>query len=203
METLDPLIDHLMEQEWVQSRSCIPTDLARQLAQEIQDFETTGRLHAATIGQGKEQHHNTTVRQTQIAWFDPQDLTPTQSQLHELLDAIRQRLNQTCFLSLVDFECHYAVYPPGAFYERHLDQFRGDVRRTISFTLYLNESWDQQEGGALRLYLDNDQTVDVWPEMGTFSMFLSAKLEHEVLPTQRTRYAVVGWMKTRGSGVLR
>lgn len=206
METLDRLIDNLMDQQWVQTQDYIPTELVHEIAEEVRSFETSGKMRTAAIGQGDDQHNNDTVRQTLIAWLDPENLTTTQQKWYDFIQTTIQRLNETCYLSLVDFECHYAVYPPGAFYERHLDQFRGDTRRTISFTLYLNEDWNQEDGGALRLYLEsgdgNETFVDVWPNNGTFSMFLSSALEHEVLPTQRTRYAVIGWMKTRGSRLI-
>jgi SM-20-related protein len=43
--------------------------------------------------------------------------------------------------------------------------------------------------------------VDVVPEAGTLVLFMSARVEHEVLETLRPREAVVGWFReTRGRG---
>jgi SM-20-related protein len=39
---------------------------------------------------------------------------------------MRLALNARLFLGLFDFEAGYAVYPPGGFFTRHVDSFRGD-----------------------------------------------------------------------------
>jgi SM-20-related protein len=97
----------------------------------------------------------------------------------------------------VDFEGHYAIYPPGARYERHRDRFRDDDARVLSCVLYLNDAWHASDGGALRLYLPHDETLDVLPEAGTFVAFLSAELDHEVRPASRERAAITGWFRRR------
>jgi SM-20-related protein len=90
---------------------------------------------------------------------------------------------------------HYAVYPPGKFYQKHLDSFQGSNRRKISFVLYLNQDWQTEQGGQLRLYLEDDQIKDVNPEGGTLVCFVSSELYHEVLITTQTRYSPTGWMR--------
>lgn len=200
---LDDIIDVLSEQQWALTKAWIEPDLARELYEEAHQLYVSGAVRSASIGQGAQQLNDHTVRKTQIHWFEPDNLTSVQAKFCERMKQLQERLNQTCYLSLVDMECHYTLYPPGAFYGRHLDQFRHDKRRTISFLYYLNEDWSAEEGGALRLYLNDSEEsyVDVLPEAGTFVMFQSGALEHEVLPTERIRYGVVGWMKTRGTGL--
>jgi hypothetical protein len=103
------------------------------------------------------------------------------------------------------------------FYGRHFDRDPDDVggstcRRKISLLLYLNdETWDaKRDGGVLRAYLPAEEKTpkrsssdgkgsvvssyhDITPKGGTLVLFDSASVEHEVLPTHRERWAVVGW----------
>ena len=91
-------------------------------------------------------------------------------------------LNRAFFLGLEDYESHFALYPPGAFYQKHLDRFRDDDRRTLSAVFYLNADWQPEQGGALRLYPEGGGELDVLPTAGTLVLFMSAELPHEVLP---------------------
>lgn len=101
------------------------------------------------------------------------------------------------------------------FYGRHFDSSPEDestCRRKISLLLYLNdERWDaKKDGGVLRVYLPQKKMQiatltrncnvrgeckkqDIIPKGGTLVMFDSKSVEHEVLPTQSERWAVVGW----------
>lgn len=196
---LDTLIDVLCEQRWVSTSSYFAPVLTQQLYEEAHQLYTAGHVQPASIGKGSQAQENQDIRQTYIYWFEPTHLSAVQRQLWAELEHIKERLNQTCFLNLAEFECHYALYPPGTFYRRHLDQFRSDTRRQVSFSFYLNHDWQPADGGCLRLYLnaEGSQTIDILPQANTFVLFQSAALEHEVLVTQRTRSAVVGWLKTR------
>ena len=69
----------------------------------------------------------------------------------------------------------------------------------LSVVLYLNEDWHADDGGALRIHVDDGATRDVLPEGGTLVAFLAADFEHEVLPATRPRLAVSGWFRTRES----
>ena len=96
----------------------------------------------------------------------------------------------------------------GGFYKRHYDHTADDdnneLIRKISVLLYLNDDkWDaKKDGGILRAYIkknqqnngNNDVEVqDVIPAGGKLVLFDSALVEHEVLPTYKERWAVVGW----------
>jgi len=100
----------------------------------------------------------------------------------------------------MEFEAHFAVYPKGSFYRKHLDQFRGIGNRTLTAILYLNKDWRDEYGGQLRIYTDPDNPafyVDVSPQGGTLVTFLSARYLHEVLPSTRPRKSITGWFKKR------
>jgi SM-20-related protein len=120
--------------------------------------------------------------------------------LWQALEALRLALNNTLWLGLFSFDAHYALYPPGAFYRRHRDQFRGSAAssdvRVISCAIYLNENWTLADGGALRIY-DGQRAREVPPAAGTLVCFLSERFEHEVLPATRERLALTGWFRRR------
>ena len=98
-----------------------------------------------------------------------------------------------------DFEGHYTFYPEGGFYARHLDRFHKDNGRVVSFILYLNSSWQPEHGGYLRIYSSDNSYQDVPPKAGTLVCFLSAEVEHEVLPSFSPRYSFTGWFRNRRS----
>jgi SM-20-related protein len=194
----DPLIDQLVRDGFVLAPDFLPpSDTAALLGDFLTRLEN-GEAHPAGIGQGPGYRVESDTRDDRIAWLDPARATPAQAIYWNAMDALRLRLNQTCFLGLKDHECHFAHYPPGSRYRRHLDVFLRSSRRRVSAVFYLNPDWTPEQGGQLRLYLPTDHgetTVDIWPEAGTLVLFDSRTLEHEVLPATRPRYSLTGWLR--------
>lgn len=158
-------------------------------------------FHQAGIGRGESHQIREAVRGDEVLWLEPEAPSLAQRVYLDRMADLQQVLNRTLFLGLFVYEAHFAVYPPGAFYKRHLDVFHDRGKgRTLSCVLYLNEGWTDADGGHLRLYLDSDQPtpfVDVRPEAGTLVTFLSETFEHEVLPATRERASVTGWFSVR------
>jgi SM-20-related protein len=177
-------------------------DVCRALADECRRFRNRGEFHYAAVGRGERQEVRQEIRSDIIRWLDRDDCGEWQGQYLQILDAYQQVLKRELFLPLVEFEGHCAVYPPGSFYQRHLDQFRGVGQRTVTVILYLNEQWLEEDGGQLRIYLDEagHESLDVLPQQGTLVTFLSADYWHEVLPAHRDRLSITGWFKTRPVG---
>jgi len=98
-------------------------------------------------------------------------------------------------------EFHYALYPEGTFYKRHLDTFQNDSSRKLSIVCYLNdEDWKPEYGGQLTLYLNEkgtEKALDIYPVKGRVVVFESQVLEHEVKPVKQKRLSITGWLKTR------
>jgi len=140
------------------------------------------------------------VRGDAIQWLERDDPAEAVAMLLERLDQLREALNQRLFLGLIEIEAHFAHYPTGASYRRHLDRFRSDDARTLSAVIHLGEPWRAEHGGELRLYVedpDGESSIDLPPLPGQLVLFLSGEIEHEVLPTRRDRYSVAGWMRRR------
>jgi SM-20-related protein len=178
----------------------LPPALIDLLAGECRLRQAQGLLAPAAIGRGGAQAVRQTVRGDAIQWLEPGQSACTDAYL-SAMDRLRLALNRSLFLGLEDYESHFAFYPAGAFYQRHLDRFRDDDRRTLSAVLYLNRDWLAEDGGALRGY-PGEQVLDVVPLAGRLVLFRSAELLHEVLPARRERLSLTGWFRRRGRGVL-
>jgi SM-20-related protein len=153
----------------------------------------TGRFRKAGIGKKTEKQINESIRGDLIQWVDRETASrPVAVYLQRLNDLIHY-LNQSLFLSLRDYEVHMTAYPPGSFYKRHLDQFKKDDHRKLSVICYLNDAWKAEQGGQLRMHLENGP-MDVLPTAGKLVCFRSDQIEHEVLPATRERLSLTGWI---------
>jgi SM-20-related protein len=148
----------------------------------------------AGIGKQNTLQVNESIRGDYIQWIDKKDSPAAIKAYLKKLEQLIQFLNQTLFLSLKDFEVHMTVYPVGSFYKRHLDQFKKDDHRKLSVICYLNQHWEEEHGGQLRMHLKNDNTIDVLPTAGRLVCFRSDQIEHEVLPATRARLSLTGWI---------
>ncbi|MBL7471317.1 2OG-Fe(II) oxygenase [Robertkochia sediminum] len=142
------------------------------------------------------------VRGDFIHWIPEGQAGPAEQIFFDRIGELITYLNRTCFMGILEREFHYAVYPKGTFYLRHLDTFRNDDRRKLSIVCYLNDdSWDPANGGELTLYLpgeDGEVAMDIYPLPGRVVIFESQVLEHEVKPVKAgERYSITGWLKTR------
>lgn len=161
-------------------------------------LQSTSRFRPAGIGRGARRQIVPGLRGDSICWLDADRQGGAIATVFARMDALRLLLNERLYLGLFDYEAHFAIYPPGARYARHLDQHRGESARVLSAVLYLNTGWQPDDGGALRLYVDADRRVDLAPEGGRLVVFLSERFEHEVLPAARERLALTGWFRHRG-----
>lgn len=190
------IVDDLATHGWSQQSVFIPTDLTTELAKECRKRAQCGQLELAGIGRGVAKVVHTGIRGDKIQWLESDQHVAVDRYL-ALMEHIRVAINQTLFLGLEDFEGHFALYPAGAFYKKHLDRFRDDDRRVVTCIAYLNEQWLPEQGGELRMYLDDGQTHDVVPQAGTLIVFMSAQWPHEVLPATRDRLSITGWLRRR------
>jgi SM-20-related protein len=184
----------LSQQGWSVQDNFLGTELIQQLAQECRNQHARGLLREAGVGRATQFLVDKSVRGDQIRWLEPGMSTCTDLYLEEI-DKLRLLLNQHLFLGLKTSENHFAVYGPGAFYQKHVDRFRDDDSRVISSVLYLNPDWKPEHGGELRLHL-NTQYNDIAPIANRLVLFVSADIWHEVLPTKAERLSLTGWFRT-------
>lgn len=190
---LETIADALAKQGFAIEDNFLSHQEVQDILQVFEIHQENGQFKIAGIGKSDEVLIDQSIRGDRIRWINPQDaLPPVQIFLKKINDLI-DYLNATCFLGIKDYEAHFTMYPPGTFYERHLDQFKTSGNRKISFICYLNEGWTPADGGELRLYLE-DGHKDINPIAGRLACFVSSEIEHEVLVCHRTRYSMTGWM---------
>ena len=162
------------------------------LRAELAQLDADGTLSAASIGNASARA-GTIVRGDRTAWLADASESPAEDGFRALLEALRLAFNASLYLGLFRYDGHYALYPTGATYARHVDRFANDDRRVVSIILYLNDGWLASDGGALRLHLADGATHDVLPIGGTVVAFLSDGFPHAVLAATRPRLALTGW----------
>ena len=193
------VVEQLYEKGWAILDHYVTDEFKEELLDEQQDLLRHGQYRHAGVGNGPSLFIKPEIRSDKVIWIDNQQLTPHQNTYWEIMEALRSAINQRCYLGLKSFEAHFAMYPPGSFYVRHLDQFQLVKYRIVTVILYLNEEWLEIDGGALRLYLNDDQAyekmVDFLPLGGRLVVFLSGEIPHEVLPTNKERISITGWFK--------
>lgn len=149
---------------------------------------------AAGTGNNEKLSHNSAVRSDSIYWLDRKHEDLYENEFFDRIEDFIKYLNISCYTGITGCEFHYSLYESGSFYKKHLDQFQNDSDRKYSMISYLNEGWKEEDGGQLMIHQkDKDQKID--PCNGKTVFFKSDALVHEVLPTNRRRMSVTGWLK--------
>lgn len=158
----------------------------------------------AGIGTGIQFQKNKKVRGDKIVWIKDNSFPDYLKPWRLFVSELTSHLNYEFFAGIRDHEFHFAFYPKGTFYEKHIDQFKGRNNRLFSCILYLNEFWKKGDGGELILYLENGAQEIIEPTFGKFVCFRSERFEHEVSLTQKNRFSITGWFLNypRGLGFL-
>lgn len=197
---LNEICDSLVETSWTQVPSFLPDSLALKLALRAETAFSEGAFREARIGRGSQLQDEKRIRSDEIYWLADQSDEPAEKALLETLEEFRRGLNERLFLGLSDFEVHFARYAPGASYGRHVDRFQSDDARTVSVVLYLNENWNREDGGLLNLYPEEQEPIEIVPTLGKMVCFMSAELEHEVIPSHsRPRLSLAAWFRRQKS----
>jgi SM-20-related protein len=195
------LVDGLRGSDAVRAEAAFPAPRIAALQAEAERAHAAGRFAAARVGHAR--HSDPQLRGDALCWLDGLADAPEAAALLAELDDLRIALDRALLLGLAEVEAHYARYPAGAHYARHLDRLadaqgaspatRGD--RVLSLVLYLNAGWRDADGGALRLYDAAGRGHDLLPRGGDLVAFLSDRVAHEVLPAARTRWSVAAWLR--------
>jgi SM-20-related protein len=158
--------------------------------------DSRGEFAAARIGgRGAQQRHES-IRGDFTCWLR-EPLLPMEHVLVRKMEELRLQLNREAFLGLFELELHYAKYPPGSAYARHVDQPLGTSQRRVSLALYLNPEWQRTDGGVLRIHGAKDGCIDIEPLGGRLVCFLTPGREHEVLEARCERLSISGWFRAR------
>ena len=189
------LIDSYLDDKVGISNYFLEPVLALQLKHALLSLNATQQMKSAGTGNEVVILQDKLIRSDKIYWLDRSHDNPEEKAFFVQMDAFVAFLNETCYTGITSYEFHYACYEVGTFYKKHLDQFRNDNRRAFSMILYLNENWQEGDGGELCIYQDGLAQM-IAPLFGKSVFFKSNELEHEVLETHKQRLSITGWLKT-------
>ena len=197
----EKIISGLLEDQYYIAEDFFDMEEVRQMRTILLEKYEEDNFKKAAIGNKLNETIEKTVRGDFILWLNEKDAGVAEKIFFSKINSLVEYLNRTCFLGILQKEFHYAVYPKGTFYKRHLDTFQNDDRRRLSLVCYLNdENWKPENGGELVIY-KNENGIEVpksiYPLPGRVVIFESQILEHEVKPVNTTRLSITGWLKTR------
>jgi SM-20-related protein len=201
----NPVYEQIITDISIQKYSVIDdfftSETVLKLRQSLLDKYEADRFKKAAIGNRLNETIEKSIRGDQILWIDETLANASELLFFDRINDLVTYLNKTCFMGILQKEFHYALYPKGTFYKRHIDTFQNDDRRKLSVVCYLNdEDWKPENGGELVLYLDDkesDLKKTIYPFPGRIVIFESQIIEHEVKPVETERLSITGWLKTR------
>jgi SM-20-related protein len=198
IDIYDQIADALTEKGYYIVPELLPEAMTVALSRRVtqlnsDDFQTAG------IGRKQAFQLNQQIRSDETRWLTV-DNSIDASYL-DWMSNLRTELNQRLYMGLFKYEAHYAHYAPGAYYQRHVDAFKGQSNRVLTTLLYLNPDWQTVDGGELVIYHpDTEEIIEqILPEYGKFIVFLSDQFPHQVLRANRDRYSISGWFHINDS----
>ncbi|BDQ65137.1 2OG-Fe(II) oxygenase [Shewanella xiamenensis] len=194
---LDVIADALVDKGYIFLPELVPSHISQVLLEKVRTTEIH-ELKAASIGRGAEQQLNPDIRRDRIQWLEEQH--EPDSLYLDLMMQLKDGLNRRLFMGLFDYESHYAVYQPGAFYKKHVDALKGSQNRILTTVFFLNPDWAPADCGELIIYDEADNEIErIAPKMGHFVIFLSERFPHEVTKTLAQRNSIAGWFRVSTS----
>eukprot|EP01113_Clastostelium_recurvatum_P001559 TRINITY_DN10636_c0_g1_i3.p1 TRINITY_DN10636_c0_g1~~TRINITY_DN10636_c0_g1_i3.p1 ORF type:complete len:216 (+),score=45.24 TRINITY_DN10636_c0_g1_i3:48-650(+) len=137
------------------------------------------------------------------------------------MEKLKDDLDRACSFSSSRSSTQLARYPPGGRYVRHKDAYVSSTpSRRVTILYYPNDQWKEGDGGELRIYKQappssssshsctkyylehvaeghlpsGEAYVDCAPISDRVVIFQSALIDHEVLCSHATRYALTMWL---------
>ena len=191
------LVDGLLARGYVVVEDVLDADTARAARQEAESCDERLKPTLQAL---------TGTRSDRVGWFGADELAangcPTLARLARLQRGVAAAINadgrwrETLTVPVSSMLSCYGV---GGRYRRHTDNSRNadgvcGNARALTCICYLNPDWAAEDGGALRIYDESGDSVEmITPAAGRVVVFDSF-LEHEVLEARRDRYALTFWV---------
>ena len=212
LESLDvDCVKGLMEQGYGIQENFLKGDLVKDVFRELEMIDFDGKLSSV------QQQKMTGIRSDKICWVNYEGLDrekqPGLLELFKKMISIPFELNKKCSLYLqASGSFQLASYPSKAFYKKHIDGGYDSMNngRKVTAIFYVNSEWKSSDGGQLRLYKrrpnpfqlekgaievkEDEVACDLDPVAGRLVLFRSRDIPHEVLVTNRKRFAVSLWL---------
>lgn len=198
MGEYDAIISVLNRQGWSVSDAAIAPGWCDALRGHAQELWTANCFEPGEFGLDPAGGKEPEVRGDAICWVPPGSRL-ARHPFFDWMAGLRAVLNERFAMGLRSQEFHFARYPEGRGYRKHLDQHRGSHVRKISIVLYLNEGWNESDGGELCFYQPANPDIELArfaPLNARLAVFVSGLMPHAVLPCRSTRWSVTGWLRT-------
>lgn len=143
-----------------------------------------------------------TRRISQVVYELPKFRALFWEKIYDRLPQVRQILGLDQF-AVDHAECQLTAHGDGAFFRRHCDSDgQPNAMRTVSYVYYFFHEPKGFDGGALRLFANEDAShVDLTP-LNNSIIFFSSNAPHEVLPVSvpsrkfaDSRFTINGWIR--------
>ncbi len=195
----EQIIEDLLEKQYSIVDDFFQTEEIDRLRTSLLAKYEEDQFKKSAIGNRTNELIEKAIRGDFILWMNEVEAGETEKIFFNKINNLVDYLNKTCFMGILHKEFHYAVYPKGTFYKRHLDTFQNDSRRKLSIVSYLNdENWLKTNGGELVIYKEDGSEEVIYPLPGRVVIFESQILEHEVKEVKNSeRLSITGWLKTR------
>lgn len=202
LKSMDLLVEAVADPGYGIFPDLLSPEVQQDLVQLMADKVAADTLVRAGVGVGQRVQVRSEIRSDSIFWLEADDPAESAEGWIAGMNALCEHFRRHLFLPLWSYEGHLARYPPAGFYKAHLDRHFKTLARQISVIAYLNEDWDESDGGELRLFTDIEKGIDgpfldVIPRAGTVVIFRSADFWHEVRPSKRERLSLTGWLRGR------
>ncbi len=187
----------LLSQELAETGYFICDDLLErnEVVRLINTFNTKKtELKPASIGAGLKKVVSPKLRSDKILWLDEDDLEL--KSYFSLITNIAKILKSELFLPIRQTETQMAIYEKDQFYAKHKDRHTHQGHRWVTAVYYLNDHWNLQDGGELKIYSKSDlETSKVIEPISNRLVVFFSDLEHEVQITNAPRKSFTTWFR--------
>lgn len=198
-------MQQLMQDGYCVLPGAFPVDYARRIREEIAQLHEQKQLYANAThvlfpGAAPDEptllskHH---VLETELVLSEIRDRVPTMREFFEqkvVFQSLQQALPEWLAMAGYMIKVQFNEGQGGCF-PLHFDTY-GDDGKCITAVLYLNEDWQQGDGGEVVLYPfpGSQRKVVVPPRAGDMVLFSSQQMLHRVMPSNVPRYCLTTWI---------
>jgi SM-20-related protein len=195
--------DQLANKDYTVVDNFLPKEVYQNILSQFIDAIEDDLLQQAGIGALSQYQIIENIRNDEIMWLDRNNCNPEIKTFFNFIDAFIPMVNRELYTSIKDSEFHLAHYQKGGFYKKHLDQFKDRNNRILSVIVYMNDQWKKGDGGELKIYTNDSQSEFelVEPIGNRLAIFRSDTVWHEVLPANKSRKSLTGWLLRQPPGL--
>ena len=190
----EPIIQQLIERDYAVVDNAFNAYSLDLLTNDLLTRYANNRFALAGVGPRQTSQVHEEIRTDEIFWLGKSNTRKAEDDFIKQIEVFIAYLNETCYAGINSYEFHFAVYNPGSFYKRHVDQFKGSDTRKYTVVVYLNKDWTPTMGGQLLIF-DGDKKMEIEPVFGRIVVMRSF-VEHEVLESHFLRKSVTGWLRS-------